>query len=143
MGLESGGGLVAEGGVFAVDVVVGFDGGEALDVGLGVGDERAVRKHFGLAGADEGRGPGVVVGMGARGHALADAGRAPEFPESAAAVWTAPVAEEEQAGQGAAAWEKRLRGPWRLAQIGRLPPPVVWRRSAIMWRSWRGVWCPG
>ena len=38
MGLESGGGLVSERGVFSVGVVVGFDVGEDLDAGIGVSD---------------------------------------------------------------------------------------------------------
>ena len=75
LGRESGGGLVAGGGVFAVGVVVGFEVGEEIGVGIGVDAEGLVLEHLGLAGADEGLGPGVVAGVGARGHALADAGR--------------------------------------------------------------------
>ena len=99
MGLESGGGLVSEGGVFAVGVVVGFDVGEDLDVGIGVGDESAVLEHLGLEGAHEGLGPGVVIGIGTRGHALAHPGRAQEISVSAAAVLAATVAVEDQAGE--------------------------------------------
>ena len=73
--LERGGGFVSEGGVFSMGVVVGFDVGEEFDAGIGVGDERAVGKHLGLEGADEGLGPGVVIGIGTRGHALAHPGR--------------------------------------------------------------------
>ena len=76
-------------------VVVGFDVGKALGVGIGVGAEGAVLEHLGRAGADEGLGPGVVIGIGARGHALAQAGLAQELPERAAAVLAAPVAVEE------------------------------------------------
>ena len=99
MGLESGGCLVSEGGVFAVGVVIGFDEGEDFDVGIGVGDESAVLEHFGLEGAHEGLGPGVVIGIGTRGHALADPGRTQEISVSAAAVLAATVAVEDQAGQ--------------------------------------------
>ena len=48
MGLESGGRFGSEGGVFSVGVVVGFDGGEDLYLGIGVSDERAVLEHFGF-----------------------------------------------------------------------------------------------
>ena len=102
MGLESGGGLVSEGGVFSVGVVVGFDVGEDLYSGIGVSDERAVLEHFGFQGAHEGLGPGVVIGIGARGHALAHPGLAQEISVSAAAVLAAAVAVEDQAGKRAA-----------------------------------------
>ena len=65
MGLERGGRFVSEGGVFAVGVIIGFDVGEDPYPGIGVGDERAVLEHPGFEGADEGLGPGVVIGIGA------------------------------------------------------------------------------
>ena len=102
MGLESGGRLVSEGGVFSVGVVVGFDVGEEFDAGIGVSDEGAVLEHFGFQGAHEGLGPGVVIGIGTCGHALADAGLAQEIPIRAAAILTTPIAVEDQTGKGAA-----------------------------------------
>ena len=74
MGLELARGFIAEGRVFAVGVIVTFDVIE--DFGLGVAGvlEAAVLKHFEFQGADEGLSPGVVVGVGPGGHALAQAG---------------------------------------------------------------------
>ena len=102
MGLESGGGLVSEGGVFSVGVVVGFDVGEDFYAGIGVIDEGAVLEHFGFQGAHEGLGPCVVIGIGTRGHALAHPGVAQEFSVSGAAVLAAAVAVEDKAGKRAA-----------------------------------------
>ena len=67
-----------------------------------MGDERAVGKYLGFEGADEGLGPGVVIGIGACGPALAHPGLAQEVPESAAAVLAATVAVEDEAGKRAA-----------------------------------------
>ena len=97
-------------------VVVGFEVGEDLGVGIGAGAEGAVLEHLGLAGADEGLGPGVVIGIGARGHALAQAGLAQEFPESGAAVLAAQVAVEDEAGPDAARSQGLLEG--RDDQVG-------------------------
>ena len=102
MGLESGGILVSEGGVFPVGVKVGFDGGDDRNAGIGVRDERAVLEYFGFQGAHEGFGPGVVIGIGARGHAWAHPGLAQEFSESAAAVLAATVGVEDEIGKHAA-----------------------------------------
>ena len=99
MGLESGGCLVSDGGVFAVGIVVGFDEGEDLDVGIGVVDESAVLEHFGFERAHEGLGPDIVIGVDARGHALADPGRTQEISVSASAVLAATVAVEDHAGE--------------------------------------------
>lgn len=64
MGFKLGWGLVAEGGVFAVVVVVGIDVGEDLGACIVGIDEAAVLKHFGFQSAHEGFGPGVVIGIG-------------------------------------------------------------------------------
>lgn len=63
-------GLVAEGGVFAVMAVVGFDEVEDLDLGVGVVSEGPSLEHLVLQGSDERLAPSVVVGIGAGGHAL-------------------------------------------------------------------------
>ena len=124
MGLESGGCLVSEGGVFSVGVVVGFEVGEDLDAGIGVSDKRAVLEHLGFEGAHEGFGPGVVVGIGARGHALAQAGLAQELPVSTTAVLAATVAMEDKAGQRAARSQGLLEGSndqVRAQMVGQRP----------------------
>ena len=73
LSLELDGGFVSDGGVFAVGVVVTFDVLEDFDAGVVGVLEASALEHFVFEGADEGFGPGVVVGVGARGHALAEA----------------------------------------------------------------------
>jgi hypothetical protein len=63
-GFELGWRLVAEGGVLAVVSVVGIDVGEDLGARIVGIDEAAVLKHFGIQGAHEGFGPGVVIWVG-------------------------------------------------------------------------------
>ena len=57
-------GLITEGGVFAVGVVVALDVLEDFGLSVGGGLEAAALEHFVFEGADEGFGPGVVVGIG-------------------------------------------------------------------------------
>ena len=99
MGLENDGGLKSDGGVFSVGVVVGFDVGEEFDPGIAMSAERALLEHFGFEGADEGLGPGVVIRIGARGHALAHPALAQEIPVSGAAILAAAVTVEDKAGE--------------------------------------------
>jgi len=51
--------------------------------------ETAILKHFELEGPDEGFGPGVLAGVGACGHALAQSGLAQALAEGCAAVLAA------------------------------------------------------
>ena len=101
MGLELARGFVAEGRVFAVGVVVTFDVIE--DFGLGVVGvlEASVLKHFEFESPDEGFSPGVVVGVGPCGHALAHAGFGQDMAEGGAPVLAATVAVEDDASGGA------------------------------------------
>ena len=51
-------------------IVVAVDVLEDFEPGVGGVLKAAALKHFGLEGAEEGFGPGIVVGVGATGHAL-------------------------------------------------------------------------
>ena len=55
-------------------VVEHVDVAEDFDSGFGLGGEASSEKHFGLESSDEALGVGVVVGVGAGGHALSDGG---------------------------------------------------------------------
>ena len=120
-GLELGRGLVVEGGVFAVEVVVGFDVGEEFGAGVPGIDEAAAVEHFGLQRPHEGFGPGVVVRVGTGGHALADAALAQDFTEGGAAVLAATVAVEDWLLSGAARTDRLsecIDGKLRAQVIG-------------------------
>ncbi len=78
-------------------VVVGVDVGEEFDPGVGGVDEAAVLQHLRFQGAHEGFGPGIVIGIGPCGHALADAGLLKEPPVFAAAILAAAIAVEDEA----------------------------------------------
>jgi hypothetical protein len=52
-------------------------------------------KHLVFEGADEGLGPGVVIWVGARGHALAQAGFGKGLAEGGAGILAAAVAVED------------------------------------------------
>ncbi len=65
-------GLVFEGGLSAAGVVVEVDVGDEFDPGVGRVDEGTVLQHLRFQGAHEGFGLGIVIGIGPRGHALAD-----------------------------------------------------------------------
>lgn len=87
--------------MFSVGVVVGLDVGEEFDFGVGVIVESAALEHFGFESADLRFGPGIVVRVGSGGHALAHAGFLQELAVGGAAVLTAPVAVEDEVGEGA------------------------------------------
>ena len=110
LGLELARGFVSDGRVFAVGVVVTFDVFEDFGAGVAGVLEASVLKHFELEGADEGLGPGVVVGVGPGGHALAQAGFGQGFAEGGAPVLAAAVAVEDGAvgGAGLEGLEKRV-----------------------------------
>ena len=55
-------------------VVVRFDVGKQLDLRVALVDKTAALEHLRLDGADDAFTPRVVVGIGPRGHALAEAG---------------------------------------------------------------------
>ena len=59
--LELGWGVVPDGRVFAVGIVVAFDVLEDFGASVAGVLKAAVLKHFELEGADEGFGPGVVM----------------------------------------------------------------------------------
>ena len=88
-------------------VVVALD--EIEDFGPRVGGvfEDAALEHLELEGADEGLGPRIIVGIGARGHALAQAGGRQGLAKGGAGVLAAAVAME-----------------------------MVWS-TARVWRAWR------
>src|ERR1041385_4119770 len=102
-------GEVMESGVFAVSVVVALDVFEDFDLGIGGRVEAAALEHFVFEGAEEGFGPGVVVGVGARGHALAQAGLGESLAESDAAILAAAIAVEDGLMAGAGL-ERLLEG---------------------------------
>ncbi len=60
-------------------------------------DEVAALEHFGFEGSDEGLYPGVVIGIGASGHALAHASTFEDLAVSSAAVLAASVAMKDDA----------------------------------------------
>ncbi len=59
MFLELDWGFVAQRGVFAVGIVVGFDVGEDLHTGVGVVDEAAALEHFAFQGGGSSGRPGA------------------------------------------------------------------------------------
>src|SRR3954454_16661171 len=95
MRLEFDRGLVAEGGVLAVSVVVPVDEVENFGPGIGGVLKDGALEHLELEGADEGLGPRIVVRIGARGHALAQAGGGQELAKGGAGVLAAAVAMED------------------------------------------------
>ena len=88
-------GEIGEGGVFSLGVVVGVDELEDFDLGVCGGVEAAALEHFVFEGADEGLGRGIVVGVGAGGHALAEASLGESVAEGGGAVLAAAVAVED------------------------------------------------
>src|SRR5215208_7246928 len=94
-GFELVGRPVTESGVFAAGIVVAFNELEDLNTSVVGVLEAAALKHFELEGADERFGPGVVIGIGARRHALAQAGLRESTAEEGAAVLTAAIAVED------------------------------------------------
>ena len=98
MGLENDGGLKSDGEVFSVGVVVKVDVGKE-SVLAQVHSGKATLEHLGFEGADEGLGPGVVIRIGARGHALAHPALAQELPVSGAAILAAAVTVEDKGGE--------------------------------------------
>ena len=70
-------------------VVVRFDVGEDLDLGVGLVDKTASLEHLGFDGADDTFGPRVVVRISPGGHALAEAGLLEKFTECDAPVLAA------------------------------------------------------
>src|SRR5215208_4590452 len=96
-------------GVFAVGVVVTVDVFEDLGAGVAGVFEASALEHFMFEDANEGFGPGVFVGIGASGHALAEAGVGQGFAKGGAAVLAAAVAVEDGAAWGSSL-ERLLQG---------------------------------
>jgi hypothetical protein len=74
-------------------------------------------------GADEGLGPGVVVGVGASGHALAEAGFGEGVPEGFGAILAAAVAVEDGvfSGSGMESLVKSVEDEIGAEMIGEFP----------------------
>ncbi len=79
----------------AVSASLRLDGGEELDLRVGLADKAAALEHLGFDGADDAFAPGVVVGIGPGGHALAEVGLFEKCPKSAAPILTSAVAVED------------------------------------------------
>jgi len=95
LGFELVGGFVSDRRVFAVGVVVTLDVFEDFDASVVGVLEAATLEHLVLEGADEGFGPSVVVGIGAGGHALAQAGLGQGLAKGSAPILAAAVAVED------------------------------------------------
>lgn len=123
VGFELIGSQVAEGGVLAESVVVSIDVLKDLDARVGRSIEAAALKHFVFEGADEGLGPGVMVGVGASGHALAEAGLGEGLAEGGAGVLAAAVAVEDGAlsGAGLECLPEGVEDEIRAEMIGQSP----------------------
>ncbi|MEI9897111.1 MAG: hypothetical protein WDN28_25425 [Chthoniobacter sp.] len=77
-----------------------------------------------LEGANEGFGPGVVVGIGASGHALAQAGGGESLSEGALAYLAAAIAVENGGGVCGASLESLAQGgedEIRAEVVGQVP----------------------
>lgn len=101
-GLELIRGLVVEGGVSAVGVIVGFDVSKELDAGVGSVEKASALEHLRFECADERFGPGIVVGIGSRRHALERTRFSEVSTEESAAILTSPIAVEDETGLRAA-----------------------------------------
>ena len=108
--LEAAGGSVLEGGVKALGVVVAVDEGEDFTAGIGSVDEAAVLQHLCFERAHERLGPGVVIGIGSSGHALAHPREPQDVAEGSAAVLAASVAVEDQINGVASGGDGLLHG---------------------------------
>lgn len=113
----------------ALGVVVAFDEGEDFHAGISGVDEASVLQHLGFERAHEGLGPGVVIGIGAGGHALAHAGVAQHRAEGFAAILAPTVAVEPSAERQPAAG-----CPEGVRRSRSNMMPVVWLREAMAWR---------
>jgi len=102
--------LVVQGGVFALRVVVSFDEGKDLEMGIVLIHEAAVLEHLGFERAHEGLRPGIVVRIGACGHALLNARLAQQSPIGVAVALDAAVAVEDQVRRRAPRLQGVLEG---------------------------------
>ena len=76
-------------------VIVGFDIGKDLGLRILIIDEAAPLKHLGFERADKRFGPGVVIRIGSRRHALPDACPIKEFSIGSAAILAASITVED------------------------------------------------
>jgi len=109
-GLEEGRWLVVKGGVQAAGVVVAVDEGKEFVGCVLLAGKAAIAQHLGLERADEGFGPGVVIGVGSGRHALLHACGAQPLTEEAAAILAATVAVEDDALGAASGGECGVEG---------------------------------
>ena len=78
--------------------------------GVLLAGEAAIAQHLGLEGADEGLGPGVVIGVGSGRHALLHACGTQPLTKSAAAILAAAVTVEDDALGAASGDEGGVEG---------------------------------
>ena len=92
--------------MFSLSIVVAFEVVEDLGARICLVLETPALEHFVFEGADEGLGPSVVVGIGPRRHALAQAGFLQEAAVGDAAILAASITVED----GWSAWCAGLDG---------------------------------
>ena len=96
--------------MLAADIVVAVDEGKEFVSGVLLAGEAAIAQHLGLEGADEGLGPGVVIGVGSGRHALLHACGTQPLTKSAAAILAAAVTVEDDALGAASGDEGGVEG---------------------------------
>ena len=94
----------------AAGIVVAVDEGKELVGGVLLAGEAAIAQHLGFEGADEGLGPGVVIGVGSGRHALLHACGAQPLAEGAAAILAATVAVKDDALGATSSGEGGVKG---------------------------------
>ena len=95
LSFELGWGEIAEGGVFALRVVVAFDVVKDFQARIGGIFKAAALQHLAFERADEGLAPGVVIRVGTRRHALAHPRSCQSLAEGGTAVLAAAVTVED------------------------------------------------
>ncbi len=95
----------------AAGVVVAVEEGKEFVGGVLLAGEAAIAQHLGFEGADEGLGPGDVIGVGSGRHALLHACGAQPLAEGAAAILAATVTVEDDALGAASGGEVGVEGP--------------------------------
>ena len=123
MGFELVRGFVSDRRVFAVGVVVTFDVFEDFSAGVAGVLEATILEHLVFEGSDERLGPSVVIGVGARGHALAQASLGQGLTEGGAPILAAAVAVEDGAIYGACleSLVERIEDEIRAQVVGQAP----------------------
>ena len=110
--------------MLSAGIVVTVDIGEEFGAGVGAVDKAAALEHLGFDGADDALGPRIVVGIGACGHALADAGLFEQGAKSTAGILASPVTVEDgvlQSWAGAESLPHRIEDEFGAQMIGQRP----------------------